>query len=84
MEEQSIRELVLRLLAGIVPEADLGTLEPEVRFRDQFEFDSIDCLKLVTGLEKELGITVSELDYPAFGTLAGCIRYLVSVQERSS
>ncbi len=76
VEDKDIKELVLRLLAKIVPEADLSELEPDTRFRDQFEFDSIDCLSLVTNLETELGIEVPELDYPKFGTLNGCIRYL--------
>lgn len=76
MSDVNIKQLILRLLAKIAPEADLSALEPDTRFRDQFEFDSIDCLSLVTGIEKELGLKIPELDYPKFGTLNGCIKYL--------
>jgi acyl carrier protein len=76
MNEQQIRELVIASLTQIAPEADLSSLQPDIRFRDQFDFDSIDCLNLVTALGKELGIEIPEIDYPKLGTLNGCIRYL--------
>ncbi len=76
MNEQQIRELVIASLNTIAPEADLSSLQPDIRFRDQFDFDSIDCLNLVTRLGKELGIKIPEIDYPKLGTLNGCIGYL--------
>jgi len=71
-----IRETVLRELANIAPEAKLELLDPEIRFRDQFEFDSIDCLHLISALEKEFGIHIPEMDYPQLATLSGCLSYL--------
>ena len=64
MDAQQTRNVVLNLLNKIAPEADLDRLEADIRFRDQFDFDSIDCLNLMNSLEKELGITIPEVDYP--------------------
>ena len=76
MDEQQLRKLVLDCLGRIAPESDWTTLEPDTSFRDQYEFDSIDCLNLIKAIEKELGITIPEADYPQLGTLNGCLRYL--------
>lgn len=76
MEASRIDELVLGILARIAPEADLATLAPEVRFRDQLTFDSIDCLNLVKGIEEALAIRIPEEDCPRLASLAGCRRYL--------
>lgn len=76
MNDLQHRELVLALLKKIAPEADLSALEPDVRFRDQFDFDSIDCLNLVMSIGKELQIDIPEADYPLLGSLNGCLSYL--------
>lgn len=76
MNEQQIREIVLNIVGRIAPEADLSAIKADSRFRDQFEFDSIDCLNLVTAIEKECGVQIREADYPRLATLNGCIRYL--------
>jgi len=74
--EENIKEMVLRELANIAPEASLDALAPDIRFRDQFDFDSIDCLNLISALEKNFGITIPEMDFPKLTTLNGCIHYL--------
>jgi len=38
--------------------------------------DSIDFLRLMMGLEKELNVTIFDFDYPKLSTLTGCERYL--------
>jgi len=74
--EKNLKEMVLRELANIAPEASLDAIDPDIRFRDQFDFDSIDCLNLISALEKNLGITIPELDFPRLTTLNGCMQYL--------
>jgi len=76
MDELRIRESIVVILGRIAPEADLAALEPDRRFRDQFEFDSIDCLNLMTAIEKEFGIKIPEEAYPGLSSLDGCINYL--------
>jgi acyl carrier protein len=81
MTEDQIKELVLRLIRQIAPEADLDNIEPNVRFRDQFDFDSVDCLNLVLAIQQELKTEIPELDYPKLGTLNGCAQYLAAKSE---
>ncbi|SHO48295.1 acyl carrier protein [Desulfopila aestuarii] len=76
MDESRIRGSIVGILARIAPEADLAALEPDRRFRDQFEFDSIDCLNLMTAIEKEFGIKIPEEAYPGLSSLNGCVNYL--------
>jgi len=74
--DKNLMEMVLRELANIAPEASLDALDPDIRFRDQFDFDSIDCLNLISALEKNCGITIPEMDFPKLTTLNGCMHYL--------
>lgn len=76
MNKNIVRETVLRLLREVAPDADTSTLEPDKSFHDQFEIDSIDFLRLMMGLERELKITIFDFDYPKLSTLHGCERYL--------
>jgi acyl carrier protein len=76
MTADKIREVVLRLLGAIAPEADLAHLRPDVSFRDQLDIDSMDFLNFVLALHKELRVEIPEKDYPRLATLAGCVAYL--------
>jgi acyl carrier protein len=76
MTGDEISELVLEVLGGIAPDADLASLDPAQSFRDQFEFDSVDYLNFVLTLEKRLGIRIPEIECPRLASLDGCIAYL--------
>lgn len=76
MKEEQIRDVVLRTLGRIAPEADLGNLRPDRGFRDQFDFDSVDFLNFALALQDEIKISIPEEDYPSLATLNGCIEYL--------
>lgn len=76
MEEQNIKSLVLRLLVEVAPEAKPQDLRPDLNFRDQLDFDSIDFLNFVMAIEKAMGIHIPEYDYPKLSSLEGCVRYL--------
>lgn len=79
MTRAQLEALIRRLLAEIAPEADLARLDPDRAFRDQFAFDSVDCLRFALALEKALQIQIPEALYPRLSTLNGCLGYL---QER--
>lgn len=81
MTEEQIREIVLRTLGDIAPDVDLKSVEPDVPFRDQFDFDSMDCLNFATALHKEFNIEIPEKDYPELATVEGCIAYLQARQS---
>lgn len=74
--QEPIRETILRVLGDVVPDANTQAIKPDITFHDQLELDSIDFLRLMMSLEKELNITIFDFDYPKLSTLAGCERYL--------
>jgi acyl carrier protein len=78
MSTAEIQETILRVLAEIAPEAELGSLKPQARLRDQLDLDSMDFLNFVIGLHKELHVEIPERDYGKLATLAGCTDYLTS------
>ncbi len=75
MKDEEIKEVVLQALRKIAPETDPESLDPAIRFRDQMEFDSVDCLNLIMEVQRQTGRSVPESDYPALSTLNGIVGY---------
>ena len=76
MKPAEISVLVLQAIAQIAPETNLENLDPAARFRDQFDFDSVDCVNLMQQLQQALKVKIPETDYPQLITLNGCVAYL--------
>lgn len=72
----SLQQTIVGVLAEIAPEADLATLSGTVALREQLDLDSMDFLRFVQALDRKLGVTVPEADYPRLSTLEGCLAYL--------
>ena len=47
MLPMEMKNLVLQTVSKIVPESNLENLNPDVRFRDQFDFDSMAALPIL-------------------------------------
>jgi acyl carrier protein len=75
MNEAETRTLVATILAGIAPEADLGTVADDEDLRLALDLDSMDFLNMVVGLHEHTGRDVPEADYPKLFTLAGIVDY---------
>ena len=73
-----MKEVVLRVLGRIAPEADLVALDPRANLRDQLDIDSVDFLNFAVGLNKELGVDIPDADLPKLASLDGCVSYLLS------
>jgi len=73
---EQIHDTILRILSDVAPNADIQALHPDISFHDQLELDSIDFLRLMMSLEKELNVTIFDFDYPKLSTLKGCEAYL--------
>ena len=76
MNAEDTRETVLQALKRVAPESDPEHLDPDLPFRDQMHFDSVDFVNLMELLQQASGRKIPETDYPRLGTLNGCIRYL--------
>jgi acyl carrier protein len=79
MIEAQLKSTVLKLLGTIAPDVELDSVNPEVPFRDQFDFDSMDFLNFAIALHKEFKVDIPEADYPRLETLNGCVGYLQRV-----
>ncbi|NJM11738.1 MAG: acyl carrier protein [Synechococcaceae cyanobacterium SM1_2_3] len=75
--QEQIRNTILRTLSEVVPDANTQKIDPNISFHDQVELDSIDFLRLMMSLEKEMNVAIFDFDYPKLSTLKGCERYLV-------
>jgi len=76
LTDDQIKKVALDLIGTIAPEADIENLDPAVRFRDQFDFDSVDFMNFAVAVQEQLKIEIPEADYPQLATLKGCIAYL--------
>ncbi|MEV5875417.1 acyl carrier protein [Streptomyces sp. NPDC052101] len=72
--------VVKESIAQIIPDADFTLVEPDDKFRDVLELDSLDFLSLVELLSERTGVRIDEEDYPELTTLSDASRFLV---ERS-
>lgn len=76
MIKKKIKAQIAESLLRVAPEAEIDTLDPDISFRDQIEIDSVDFLQFVLDLEKKLGISIPDVDYPKLSSLNGCLSYI--------
>lgn len=67
---------VLELLAGVAPDVDIQAVRPELEFREQFDFDSMDVFNFAAALHAEFGLDIPERDYRQLLSLDRCVAYL--------
>lgn len=78
MTEDDARQIVLKVLGDIAPEAELDTIEPQTSFRDQFDIDSVDFLNFVIALHEATKVEILEADYPKLQSLDDAAAYVVA------
>jgi acyl carrier protein len=69
-------QIVRTALYSIAPDLEGEPIETDLRYRDQFEFDSMDFLRFVLELHRVTGIEIPERDYRQLETVAGAAAYL--------
>jgi acyl carrier protein len=72
----SFEERILDLLVGVAPDIDPAAVHPDLDFRDQFDFDSMDLFNFATAVHQSFGIDIPERDYRNLMGLAKCAAYL--------
>jgi len=72
----SLESRILALLVGVAPDIDPGAVRPELDFRDQFDFDSMDLFNFAAAIHKSFGVDIPERDYRNLMSLAKCAAYL--------
>ena len=65
-------------LAGIAPEVDLDSVDPDASLRSELDLDSLDFLSLVQSLHDSTGVDIPEVDYSRVETLSSLTTYLAA------
>lgn len=78
LTEDQIKTVVLDVIANIAPEVDIENLDPAMRLRNQFDFDSVDFMNFAVSLQKKLGLEIPEADFLQLSTVNSCVTYLKS------
>mgnify|MGYP005815797281 CR=1 FL=1 len=73
---QRVRKVIAELLG---PSFD--SARDEADFVDDLGVDSLDCLELVMGLEKEFGIEIPDEDIEKLKTIRQMVEYVVGRQK---
>jgi acyl carrier protein len=76
MNEVQIKEVIIKALKQIAPEADPEGLPPGKNVREALDIDSYDFLMFLMGLNEELGVDVPEADYGKLITMDDIVGYL--------
>ena len=76
MNQVEAKTLVLDVLSGIAPEADLVRLRGKAELREELDLDSMDFLNLIAALHERTKIDIPEADYPKLFTSDGVVAYL--------
>ena len=76
MSDADLEKTVRHALYAVAPDLEGEPIDPARRYRDQFEFDSMDLLHYVMELHRLTGVAIPESDYGKVDTLAGAVTYL--------
>jgi acyl carrier protein len=75
MTKDEIKSIILIVLGGIAPEADLDAVAGDEDLREALDLDSMDFLNFIVALHERTGADIPEADYPRLRTLDGAIAY---------
>jgi len=78
MTRAEVQEKVMQALVSVAPEVGAASLQPAVALRDQVDLDSMDFLRFVMELHRQLGVEVPESDYQKLATLTGIVDYVAT------
>ena len=73
-----LKSKLLSLLTDVAPDVDPASVEANVDFRNQFDFDSMDQLNFAIAVHKAFNIEIPEADYPKLASLEKCVAYVTA------
>ena len=76
MDAQTVRKIIIDIIADIAIDEDLSNIDDNIRLREQLDLDSMDFLDIVMELKKRYKIEVPTEDYMKLATMKSCIEYL--------
>lgn len=84
MTRDELSTCLLELVTTVAPDVEPASIDPDLDFREQFDFDSMDTLNLAVAIQDRFGVDVPETDYARLAGLAKAVAYLASRVPRDS
>ena len=78
MTRSEVQAKVMGALQSVAPEVDPASLAVDAPLRDQVDLDSMDLLRFIVELHKQLGVEVPEADYSKLATMSGAVDYVMA------
>ena len=78
MTRAEVEQKVRQALLSVAPEVETTLLQAELPLRDQVDIDSMDFLRFVVELHKQLGVDVPEADYQQLDRLDRMVDYIAA------
>lgn len=76
MTSEALADLVKQSLFDVAPDLAGEEIDSDIRFNEQFEFDSMDFLNFLAALHRKTGLELPEKDYQRLTTLGSAVDYL--------
>ena len=76
MTKADLRNILIRQLGQIAPEIDISTLNTAADLREECDIDSMDFLRLITALGRDLSLEMPETDYERMRSFDDLLAYL--------
>ncbi|MHA6323650.1 acyl carrier protein [Roseivivax sp. CAU 1753] len=70
------RDALIRQLGRIAPEVEIDEIDTSADLRDECDIDSMDFLKLITALGRDLSLPMPEADYDRMRSFDDLLEYL--------
>ncbi|RDH44108.1 acyl carrier protein [Zooshikella ganghwensis] len=80
-DKAALTHFLLEQIKAIAPDSDTDDLDPDEDMREELDLDSMDFLRLLESIAKQLNINIPEMDYNKITTLNTMVSYL---SERQS
>jgi acyl carrier protein len=76
-----LKDSICNLILDIAPEIDISELDPNEDMRDELDLDSMDFIRLLEAIEKNMGVSIPETDYKQVHTLNTMAEYISAKHE---
>jgi acyl carrier protein len=76
MNQDEIRDTVVRLLGEIAPEIEPASVKHDVELRDQFDLDSMDWLNFIIAIDEKFQVGIPEADYQRLVSIDAFVDYI--------
>jgi acyl carrier protein len=84
MTEAELRTTVLRALRAIAPEVPSEQIQVDADLREQLDIDSLDFVRLLTGLEEELGVRIEQAEHARLRTVNDFVACMAAARAQDA